>query len=188
MLPVSLPSVSTINTRSSTSLRSNSGIAAPMASPSTVRGPSIRIWASSSSSRATSRSSVNGACTNAAEPKKISPTRSPSRRSRKPSSTCFAAVSRSAVAPSGPVKSRVSMEPERSRATSRSRIGSSRTIGSLSHWGRASAATTASQTRINCSHCSRRRRITAGRVSASRPLARRNRSMKGTRTASRGSR
>ena len=73
-----------------------------------------------------SRSVVNGTSVKGASPNTTTPTRSPLRRSRKSPSTCFTAARRSTVLPDGSTKSLVSIEPERSTSSSRSRVGSSR--------------------------------------------------------------
>ena len=116
-----------------------------MASPNAVRGPAMRTAVSSSNCRVASRSWVKGTWTNAALPNTIRPTRSPSRRVRKSSSTSFTAVNRSTFIPLELVKSSASIEPERSTNSIRSRVGRTRLTGGSSSWGRASASVISTQ-------------------------------------------
>ena len=68
---------------------SNSEMPRPMASPRAVRGPAMPTAVSRRAGARSVRSVVNGTSVKGASPKTTTPTRSPWRRARKSSSTCF---------------------------------------------------------------------------------------------------
>ncbi len=83
---------------------------------------------------------VNGTRVKGASPNTTTATRSPWRRARNSSSTPLRAARRLTGLPPPSVKSRVSIDPEKSTRSSRSRVGRSRCRGGSIHCGRVIAS------------------------------------------------